>query len=182
MEEPGAEVICVVANVAEETAHGEGGLEVRRGVSTSRPGRRSGCCHRFGGTAASTLWSWATTAAPVDAAWYDAHARRHLTGFRVQPVYRPAVVRELTRPTTESSSDFGPGMRATRKEAEEVAERWRDYPLEARLDGRTYTAVSDPPPQELSRGGRTYYLAHFNAYRAIYSAEPPAEEIQLPGE
>jgi hypothetical protein len=41
-------------------------------------------------------------------------------------------------------------------------------------------AVSDPPPQELSRGGRTYYLAHINAYRAIYSAEPPAEEIQLP--
>ena len=39
--------------------------------------------------------------------------------------------------------------------------------------------VTDPPPMELTRQGRTYYLAHFNAYRAIYSphappAEPPA--------
>jgi len=182
MEEQGAELICVVANVAEETAHGEGGLELRRGVKHFAPGAK--------------VWVlpplWGDGGEHVMVVGYHRGSRgrrlarmvmprRHLTGFRVQAVYSPAVVRELTRPTTEFSEDPGPGMWATRKEAEKIAERWRDYPLEARLDGRAYTAVSDPPPPQLSRGGRTYYLAHFNAYRAIYSAEPPAEEIQLPG-
>jgi hypothetical protein len=60
------------------------------------------------------------------------------------------------------------------------AERWRDYPLEARAtDGRWSftTMVSDPPPQELTQEGRTYYLARLNAYQATYSAQaPPAEQ------
>ena len=32
--------------------------------------------------------------------------------------------------------------------------------------------VTDPPPMELTRQGQTYYLAHFNARRAIYSPSP----------
>jgi hypothetical protein len=36
--------------------------------------------------------------------------------------------------------------------------------------------VADPPPMELVDRGRTYYLAQFNAHRALYAqAEPPAE-------
>jgi hypothetical protein len=33
-------VFCVVANIAEETAHGEGGLELRRGVKHFPPGAK----------------------------------------------------------------------------------------------------------------------------------------------
>ena len=102
--------------------------------------------------------------------------RRHLTGFRVQAVYSPAVARELTRPLTELGREHAPAMWTTREEAMEAAERWRDYPLDAWLDDDWSCMVSDPPPQELSRDGRTYYLAHFNANRAIYSAEPPPAE------
>lgn len=36
--------------------------------------------------------------------------------------------------------------------------------------------VTDPPPAELRRGGQVYYLAHFNAYRAVYSRQPPPAE------
>ena len=40
--------------------------------------------------------------------------------------------------------------------------------------------ITDPPPLQITREGRTYYLAHFNAHRAVYSphalpAEPPAD-------
>jgi hypothetical protein len=41
--------------------------------------------------------------------------------------------------------------------------------------------VTDPPPMELSRQGRTYYLAHFNARRAIYSPHAPPAEPPTPG-
>ena len=46
--------------------------------------------------------------------------------------------------------------------------------------GRWHRMVSDPPPQELSRDGQTYYLDCFNAHRAIYSAEPPPAEPAIP--
>jgi hypothetical protein len=86
-----AALFCMVANVAEETAHGEGGLELRQGL-------------------------------------------RHFAAGAKVWVLPP---------------------------------QWGDWSC----------MVSDPPPQELSRDGRTYYLAHFNANRAIYSAEsPPAEQ------
>jgi hypothetical protein len=102
--------------------------------------------------------------------------RRHLTGFRVQAVYSPAVARELTRPLTELGREHAPATWPTREAAEETAGSWRDYPLDAWLDNRWSCTVTDPPPQELSRDGQTYYLAHFNAHRAIYSITPPPRE------
>jgi hypothetical protein len=175
------ELFCVAANVAEETAHGEGGLELRRGIKHFPTGAK--------------VWvlppQWGDGGAKVIVAGYHRGtrgrglvrmvvSRRHLTNFRVQAVYSPAVARELTRPLTELGGDHVPGMWETREEAARAAARWRDYPLEARaVDGpRSFSImVSDPPPQELSQHGRTYYLAHFNANRAIYSAEaPPVEQ------
>jgi len=65
----------------------------------------------------------------------------------------------------------------TREEAEQTAGLWRDYPLEARAEGGfLWRPVTDPPPAELEDNGRTYHLAHFNAYRAIYSPHPPPPE------
>jgi hypothetical protein len=45
--------------------------------------------------------------------------RRHLTGFRVQGVYSPAVIRALTRPLTELGLNHVPRLWATRQEAED---------------------------------------------------------------
>jgi len=42
----------VVANIAEETAHGEGGLQLHGGVKHFPPGARSGSCRRSGATEA----------------------------------------------------------------------------------------------------------------------------------
>ena len=172
-----AALFCVVANVAEETAHGEGGLDLRRGV------------HHF--AARAKVWvlppQWGDAGAQVIVVGYHRGtrgrglvrmvvSRQHLTGFRMQAVYSPAVAGELTRPLTEFGRPHAPVMWATREDAILAAERWRDYPLDALVDSRWSCMVSDPPPQELTRDGRTYYLAHFNAHRAIYSAEaPPAE-------
>jgi hypothetical protein len=173
-----AALFCVVANVAEETAHGEGGLELRRAVKHFAAGAK--------------VWvlppQWGDGGAQVIVAGYHRGARgrglvrmvvsrRHLTGFRVKAVYSPSVARELTKPLTELGRDRAPVMWPTREEAVQAAARWRDYPLDAWADGRWSGTVSDPPPLELSRDGQTYYLAHFNAHRALYCAEaPPAEQ------
>ena len=173
---------CVVANVAEETASGEGGLEVRAGVRHFAAGAK--------------VWvlppQWGDGGDQVIVAGYHrgTHGRRglarmvmprrHLTGFRVQGVYSPAVIRALTRPLTELGLDHAPRLWATRQEAGDIAAAWRALPLAAHADDWSFTTVvADPPPLQITREGRTYYLAHFNAHRAVYSrhlppAEPPA--------
>lgn len=59
-------------------------------------------------------------------------ARRHLTGFRVQGVYSPALIRALTRPLSELGHDHTPRLWQTRHEAEQAATIWRTLPLTAR--------------------------------------------------
>jgi hypothetical protein len=178
MEEQRVELFCVVANVAGETAHGEGGLELRRGLKHFAPGAK--------------VWvlppQWGDGGHQVIVAGYHRGTRgrglarmvvprRHLTSFRARAIYSPAVARELTRPLTEFGREHPPGIWSNREEAERAAENWRDYPLDAWLDNRWYRAVPDPPPLEVSEYGQTYYLAHFNANRAVYSAEPPPAEV-----
>src|ERR1700730_197022 len=122
-----AELLCVVANVAGETAHGEGGLELRQGL------------RHF--TAGAKVWvlppQWGDGGADVIVVGYHRGTkgrglvrmvmpRRHLTRFRVQPVYSPAVARELTRPLTEFGREHAPVMWPDRGAAMQSAERWRD--------------------------------------------------------
>jgi hypothetical protein len=91
-------------------------------------------------------------------------------------------MRALVRPLAEFGWDRPPRLWASRQEAEQVAASWRDLPVTARADddaGSFIAMVADPPPVELSWQGRMYYLAHFNARRAVYSpllppSEPPA--------
>ena len=59
---------------------------------------------------------------------------RHLTGFRVQGVYSPAVIRALTRPLTELGLHHALRVWATRQEAEDIAAAWRALPLAAHAD------------------------------------------------
>lgn len=177
-EPPGG--FCVVANVAEETAQGEGGLELRRGVRHFAAGAK--------------VWvlppQWGDGGDQLVVAGHHRGARgrglarmvisrRHLAGFRVQGIYSPAVLRALARPLTELGWDHSPRLWSSRAEAEQVAASWRELPVTARAEdgSRSFTVmVTDPPPMELIRQGRTYYLAHFNARRAIYSPQaPPAE-------
>ena len=170
---------CVVANVAAETAAGEGGLEVRAGARHFAAGAK--------------VWvlppQWGDGGDQLIVAGHHRGTRgrrglarmvmprRHLTGFRVQGVYSPAVIRALTRPLTELGSDHAPRLWATRQQAEATAAAWRALPLAAHADDWSFTTVvADPPPLQITREGRTWYLAHFNAHRAVYSARlPPAE-------
>jgi hypothetical protein len=177
-EPPGG--FCVVANVAAETARGEGGLDLRRGARHFAAGAK--------------VWvlppQWGDGGDQLIVAGHHRGARgrglarmvisrRHLAGFRVQGIYSPAVLRALSRPLTEIGRDHAPRLWSSRGEAEQAATSWRDRPVTARAEdgSRSFTAmVTDPPPMELTRQGQTYYLAHFNARRAIYSPHaPPAE-------
>jgi hypothetical protein len=174
---------CVVANVAEETTRGEGGLELRRGTAHFAAGAK--------------VWvlppQWGDGGDQLIVAGHHRGtrgrglarmviSRRHLAGFRVQGIYSPAVIRALASPLTDLGRDYPPRLWSNRQEAEQAAALWRDRPLTARSDdeARSFTVmVTDPPPMELTRQGRTYYLVHFNARHAIYSphrppAEPPA--------
>jgi hypothetical protein len=175
---------CVVANVAGQTAHGEGGLEIRHGLRHFAAGAK--------------VWvlppQWGDGGEDVVVVGHHRGTRgrglvrivlprRYLTGFRVQVAYSPAVTRELTRPLTELGFDRAPAAWRDHEHAAQAAQWWSDHPLEARFhaDGRwTSIMVSDPPPLEITQDGRTYHLAHLNAYRAVYSAEPPPTEQAPP--
>jgi hypothetical protein len=89
-------------------------------------------------------------------------------------VYSPAVIRVLTRPLAGLGLDHVPRLRATRQRAGDIAAAWRALPLAARAeDWSVSTAVADPPPLQVTREGRTCYLAHFNPLGAVYSPHPP---------
>jgi hypothetical protein len=172
------EFVCVVANVAEETASGEGGLDIAHGLRHFAAGAKVWVLPpQWGDGGTNVIVAGHHRGTRGRALARMVVPRRHLTRFRVQAIYSPAVIRALTRPLTELGREHAPAMWTTREEATQSAQRWRDYPLDAWLGDRWHHMVSDPPPQELSRDGHTYYLAHFNAQRAIYSAElPPGEQ------
>ncbi|QKG20438.1 hypothetical protein [Actinomadura verrucosospora] len=172
---------CVVANVARETESGEGGLEIRSGLR-----------HFSGGT---KLWvlppQWGDGGEAVVVAGRHrgrrgGHVRmvvqrRHLENFRVKGIYHPGLMRVLTAPDERGGVRFW----EDRDEAEKAVAWWSRRTLPAQnheLDfPRDLGDVSDPPPLELRKGGRLYYLAHFNAHRAVYSLlPPPVEEVGPP--
>jgi hypothetical protein len=124
-----AALFCVVANVAGEAVPGPGD-------SRSRPGTR-----HF--AAGAKVWvlppQWGDGGEQVIVAGYHRGARgrglvrmimarRHLTRFRVQAVYSPAVERELTRPLAELGRDQPPALWPGRAEAMQAAARWRGDP------------------------------------------------------
>jgi hypothetical protein len=171
-------VFCVVANIAEQTAHGDGGLELQRGVKHFPPGRDGlGPAAAVGRRGRSVDHRRASPGTHGRGFTRMVLARRHLTRFRVQGVYSPALIRALTRPLSELGRDHAPRLRQTRREAGQAATTWRDLPLAARADGWSVTTiVTDPPPAEITRQRRKCYLAHLNAHRVIYSRRPPPAE------
>jgi len=166
----------VTAKVADQTAHGDGGLELRDGLGHFAAGARVWVLPpQWGDGGEKVLVAGRHRGSRGRGYARIVVPRRHLTGFRARGIYSPALLTALTRPLR----DGGPRLRMwdTREEAEQTAGLWRDYPLEARAEGGfLWRPVTDPPPAELEDNGRTYHLAHFNAYRAIYSPHPPPPE------
>ena len=117
---------CIAANVRDETAHGHGGTELRPGTE-----------HFPGG---AKVWvlppQWGDGGDQVIAIGHHRGtrgrglariviSRRHLTRFRVQGVYSPALLRALTRPLTELGQDSPPRQWETRQQAEQIAAIWQ---------------------------------------------------------
>jgi len=183
VQNPPAELaaFCVVANVAEQTAHGEGGLDLRRGVRHFPAGAKVWVLPpQWGDGGAQLLVAGHHRGTHGRGLARMVLGRRHLTRFRVQGVYSPAVIRALTRPLTELGREDAPLLWQTRHDAEQAAAIWQMLPLEAHAEDWSFTImVTDPPPAEITRQGRRYYLAHFNPRRIIYSPLPPPTEPAL---
>ncbi|MER7755388.1 hypothetical protein [Kitasatospora sp. NPDC097643] len=89
--------LCLVANVAQETAHGPDGLDLQRGLRHFAPGAKLWI--------AVPRWDFGDGQVIV-AGRHRGNGRRyvtlvtnlrHLENFRVQGVYSPALLRALTR-------------------------------------------------------------------------------------
>lgn len=167
---------CVVANVAHETAQGEGGLEIRAGLKHFAPGAKVWVLPPQwgdGGEQVIVVGRHRGSAGPYIQIVVP---RRHLTNYRVRAVYSPAVLRALTKPLRKLGRR--PRLWESREEAENAANWWRQPTIEAQFDDEPWwVMVPDPPPLDLERNGKTYHLAHFNARRARYSSQPPPVEL-----
>jgi hypothetical protein len=169
---------CLVANVARETARGEGGLDIQRGTRHFAPG--------------TLLWippvRWDPGYWRVRAVGrHRGNARRYvnmvvrvedLENFRVKGVYGEGLVRSL------NGYDHDPAAPRTlqdpwpRQRAQDWADSW-NHPLErVRVDGRFHTrlAVPNPPPAQLQVDGEILHLAHYSARGPRYSRTPPPAE------
>ena len=170
---------CVVANVAPEINTGDGGLEIRSGLRHFGPsarlwvlrsgfqsaygrvtvvGRHRGRGHRFINITIE---------------------RRGLINHRVRAVYSHAVHAALTRPWLPGDGRRHASLWNNPEQAQQYADLWNEPTLETRFDGVLGMPVQDPPPLEVERDGRTYWLAHFNARYARYSSQPPPVEPTL---
>ncbi|MFF2141358.1 hypothetical protein [Kitasatospora sp. NPDC058190] len=172
---PEALGLCVVANVARETGHGDGGTEIRTGLRHFAPVAKV--------WVGPLRWDNGSPSVPVvgrhqgNSRRYVSIVvpRRHLENFRVRTVCSPALLKAL---------GGGPLWEAER--AESYVRCWDTPRLETQIEvgGEDYTRwappVTDPPPMELEFEGATYHLAHFNANRARYSPLPPPAEPSPP--
>lgn len=171
----------VAANIARETAHGEAGLEIQRGLKHFAPGAKVWIPRR-------PLW-WGGRMTVVG--HHRGNTRRYvnmvvrredLENFRVKGVYSPKLLRSLNGHYHELTDPLKPQTAwVSRDEAQGWADAWNCPQEPVRLDGRLQTrvAVPNPPPVELEVEGRTYYLAHYSTRGPRYSSEPPPREPAL---
>lgn len=173
---------CVVANVANDTAHGEGGLEIRAGIKHFAAGAKVWVLPPQWGDGAEKVMVVGRHRGSAGPYIRMVIPRRHLTNYRVRMVYSPALLRALTKPW--NGDERGPRLWETREAAEETVTWWQQPAIKAEFDDDPRSAeVSDPPPIELQCNGKTYHLAHFNARRARYSSQPPPiEDLSPPGQ
>lgn len=156
--------LCVVANVARVTTHGDGGRELRVGLRHFAPGAKVWI--------APPRWDPWDPGVTVVGRHRGNHRRyvavvvqrRFLEDLRVRGVYSPTLLAKL-----------GGGWNAD--VAEEFARFWGTPRLETRVEigGRLrwVPPVLDPPPLELEHEGAVYHLSGSDTGHARYSAQPP---------
>jgi hypothetical protein len=174
VDQPTALAWCVVANVAQETAQGPGGLEIRAGTKHFAAGAKLWVLPPQWGDGGDKLFVVGRHRGSRGLIRLVVQ-RRHLTAFRVRMIYSPAVLRSILR--AARSNDRAPRLWTDKAEAEAAVARWNVPTLDAFFDDTPHSSiVDDPPPAELEYDGRIYHLAHFNANRARFWASPPPEE------
>jgi hypothetical protein len=123
-------VWCVIANVVDERPYGPGGAELRRGLKLFRPGAKVHVVDGFGGMGYETL----TVVGQVrrSSRFSTVHVQtEHLTNWRVQLVYSPAVLRQIEE-IRDGRGGFwlravtDPGSETYRDALLTVAERFRE--------------------------------------------------------
>ena len=105
---------CVVANVSPETAHGEAGMELRRGLKHFKAGAKVWVLPAQWGDGGERLVVIGHHRANHVKYLSLVVERRHLENFRVRGVYSPAVLRRLDQRSCWED----------RESAESAAERW----------------------------------------------------------
>lgn len=169
----------VVANVADEVARGEGGLDIRRGLKHFSRGAK--------------VWvippQWGDGGERISVVGRHRASKRYiaivvesrfLTNFRVRGVYSPTVYRLLTESPwaglwtdLSAAESFCQAANRPRLRAHLLDGPYLGDPANEPI---VYATVDDPPPVDLVVDGETFYLAHFNANRAVYTRQPPPTE------
>lgn len=162
----------VVANVADEVARGDGGLDIRRGLKHFSGGAKVWVVPPQWGDGGERVWVVGRHRAGKRYIAIIVKSRS-LTNFRVRGVYGPTVYRLLT----ESPWNHRAALWTDLSVAESFCQAANRPRLRAHLhDGPYLAKVDDPPPVNLVIDGETFYLAHFNANRAVYTRQPPPTE------
>jgi hypothetical protein len=124
--ETGQELLgfCVVANIAEWTAHGESGILRQRGLRHFAPGAKVWVLPvQWGDGGDSVIVVGQHRGTRGRGYARIVIRRRHLTGFRVAAVYSPALMRAFTRPWKDRETR--PSLWTGREDAERQAARWQ---------------------------------------------------------
>ena len=84
----------------------------------------------------------------------------------------------MYRLLTQSPWDERSALWTDLSTAESFCQAWNRPRLRAVLADSSYLdTVDDPPPLDLLVDGESFYLAHFNANRAVYTRQPPPAEL-----
>ncbi|GGN35117.1 hypothetical protein GCM10010109_58830 [Actinoplanes campanulatus] len=169
-----------MANVAAETNTGDGGLRIRSGLRRFGPGARLWVLRTGFDDSYRRVNVVGRHRGPGHRLIHIIIELRGLTNFRVRPVHSPAVYIALTRPWEPSGNRRFGALWDGPEQAQEYAHRWNRPRLQVRFDNVDGGTVADPPPLELERGDKIYYLAHFNSRFARYSSLPPPKEPPWP--
>jgi hypothetical protein len=117
---------CVVATVADWTAHGDGGTTLQRGLRHFAPGAKGWVLPAQWGDGGDSVIVVGRHRGTSGRRYVRMVIRRHhLAGFRVDAIYSPALIRTISRPL--KGRETGPAIWTCRDDAERQAACWRAH-------------------------------------------------------